>query len=523
MVLRDYQKQCVDAIWNELGLKPTALACLSTGSGKSVIINELLRRAIEAKSDIKCLVLFNRVTLLAQLAERFEKDLGANRVGVYCGTEGRWENHKSVTVGSIQSLKATDLSYDLIIVDECHNLNEQAGRYIRFIKHQMDANSKTKVVGVTATPYRYDGFIYGPGKLFPHPVYERGLKYFIDKGHLVCPIAKQPDHQIDLSKLRVLKGEYRQDDIDSQTLNKKMAQDQVIDALNRAVGRKKIVWACASISHAELIKEILLQLNELAVTLHSKMEWDDRDVSQNNFQIGQTRHLTFVTVISEGYDQPSIDCIVLMRPTKSPALMVQVAGRGLRPYPGKEDCLILDYANVISTLGPLENPVVQKKGKGKGEQPVNLKSCPECRTYVAPRCMLCPECGYNWPKEDASKLNLTADEDAQFFTKQIKTMEIIDVKISNYTSKNGNETWKITYIPKGFFKDAINEYFAFRTQWGMRKFLLRALDLGLAVTKETSEQTRQPIMKKPVAVDYFLDGKYPRIKRLIHFKNDGAT
>lgn len=834
IVLRPYQTEAIALIWNEILENQTALCALSTGAGKSVIIYEILRKAIETKPDIKCLVLFNRVTLLSQLADRFRSALGDQEIGIYCGTEGEWDTSKRVTVGSIQSLRPDKLNFNLIIVDECftpetevltefgfvrfdsltkkemvaqfnqdtceisfcypsryiendfdgdiivaknkggidiratknheillkrpsgnvkvpfhkvnfnafnriyksgfavgdqkklspyeklmiatqadgslhsknriyfsfsrqrkideffklmnegnflyseisasksfgkakqkrrfsvhltenfsknvyeyfdlkslhvdkcreiieymvlwdgsivsdglyyyssidkksadfyqaiaclaghsarvtiqednrsenfstvhrlfirlntqnckteyvkketekfvgkvycvtvpngniiirsrgkiaivgncHAIDEEKGRYAEFLKHQMEENPKTKVIGFTATPFRFDGYIYGRNKLFKHPAVDRGLRYFIDNGFLVPPIAKQPDYQIDLSKLRVLKGEYRQDDIDAQTMNVAMARDQVVDALNRAQDRKKIVWFCSSINHAELIKTLLIESEETAVTLHSKMKWDERDHAQNEFEKGNARHLTFVSIVSEGYDYPPIDCIVLMRPTKSPGLMVQTCGRGLRLSEGKSDCLILDYGNVISSLGPLENPMVgkPKRKNGEKEEP-RQKTCPQCRTYVAPRAVECPQCGFGWPKAEASKLSLTADEEVSFLAKQVKTMEVSDVLLTMHISKAGSPCFKITYRPTNYFVDGIDEYFSYMTEWGYRKFQIRAIDLGIDLVADPAKQVLMPIKKKPKKVAYFMDSKYPRVKSLIYDSMYGVS
>lgn len=512
--MRDYQTDCLTAIWNEITVKPTALAVLSTGAGKGHIIAALMKKAMSVKPDIKILVLFNRVTLLTQLANRFQTLLGKEHVGIYCGTENQWDDTKPITVASIQSIEDSATEYNLIVIDEVHNLDEDSGRFITFVKKQMDKNVKTKVVGFTATDFRYDGYIHGKNKFFTHPCYKRGLRFFIDRGFLVPPIAKQPDHQIDTSKLRILRGEYRQDDIDAQTLNVGMAKDQVIDALNRALDRKKIVWFCSSIAHAELIKKLLEKECESAVTLHSKMTWAERYLAQDRFEKGDARHMTFVSVVSEGYDYPPIDCIVLMRPTRSPGLMVQTCGRGLRTHPGKTDCLILDYANVISELGPLEDPTVGKKRKGeKGEAP-KQKTCPQCRTYVAPRVMSCEHCGYDWPRAEATKLALVADENAALLTKYIKTLDVSSVRMSLHISKAGNKCIKIDYIPRGFMVEPLAEYFTTGAEFAMRRFLMRAIDLGIDVKATPEEQVVQAITKIPKQVEYVMENKYPRVQRL---------
>lgn len=520
MQLRPYQEEAIVAIWNEIIRQQTALVCLSTGAGKSILIYELLKKSIALKPDIKCLVLFNRITLLSQLSQRFKQYLGEDKIGIYCGTEGQWDLSKAVTVASIQSLAPEEQQFNLIIVDECHAISEEKGRYEKFIRHQVEKNQKTKVVGFTATPFRSNGYIYGSGKVFTNPCYERGLKYFIDLGFLVHPIAKQPDHQIDLTKLRIQKGEYRQDDIDDQTLNIDMARRQTDDAIGRAIGRRKIVWFCSSIKHAELIKDLLLQKGEDAISLHSKMEWKERDHAQNEFENGKARHLTFVSIVSEGYDYPPIDCIVLMRPTRSAGLMVQTCGRGLRPSPGKSDCLILDYGNVISSLGPLEDPVIGKKRKpGLVLEAPRQKTCPECRTYVAINATQCSVCGFLWQREEATKLNLTADEEASFLKKEKREMIVKTVRLTLHTSKAGNLTYKISYDPPEFFAPSVDEYFTIDSEWGYRKFQLRTIELGIPLKQDPKEQVLQPITKKPTSIQYVLENKYPRVKALI-FQED---
>src|SRR5690606_4065493 len=87
------------------------------------------------------------------------------------------------------------------------------------------------------------------------------------------------------------------------------------------------------------------------------------------YKAGKIRCLTNVNVLSIGFDYPAIDLIALMRPTKSPALYIQQCGRGLRLSPGKESCLILDFANVVRSLGPIDDVQIKKPGKGDGEAP----------------------------------------------------------------------------------------------------------------------------------------------------------
>ncbi|WP_350448928.1 DEAD/DEAH box helicase, partial [Streptococcus pseudopneumoniae] len=91
--------------------------------------------------------------------------------------------------------------------------------------------------------------------------------------------------------------------------------------------------------------------------------YGERNNEMEYFLNGEARHMVFVTALSEGWDHPPIDALCLLRPTRSPVLYVQLAGRVLRPYDGKVDSLILDYGNVVKNLGPLDNPRIPKKGE----------------------------------------------------------------------------------------------------------------------------------------------------------------
>jgi DNA repair protein RadD len=518
LILRDYQKQALDAIWTKINLGPTALCVLPTGSGKSVIFEALIQKSISLKPDIKILVLFNKTDLLMQIKNRIAALIGEDLVTVYSGTFKSYDNTKSVTCGMIQSLKMEDINYNLIIVDECHNLNEKSGKYINFLKAQQAQNPKTKVVGFTATPYRNSGYLYGKDKFFDRPCFQKTMRFMIEEGHLVPPIAKRPDHLMDLSDLKIVAGEYSQGSLDKMVKKENesgVLVSRIDDALARMKDRKKIVWFCTNIAHCESVHELLLEKNEKSSILHSNLEKDEREENKTFFEDQGGRHLVFVSIVSEGYDFPAIDCVVLMRPTRSPNLMVQTCGRGLRPYKDKEDCLILDYGKVIQTIGPLDDPVIQVKGQGKKKGEVSkTKVCPECQTILHVKEEKCSVCFYNFVKEP--ELDQKAKENIDFFRKQIKTLKIAEVKIRKHISKAGNSCIAIRYTP-GLFTmfESIEEYFVFESQHGYVRFQQRAIELGIPLAGTIDEQVTKKPVRIPQEVEYEFEGKYPKIKRLI--------
>lgn len=518
MILRDYQKEAIDALWNKISVSQTALCVLSTGAGKSVIFENFIEKCIKAKPDIKILVLFNKTDLLDQIQKRIANLIGKDKVGLYIGSFKKYDASKTVTCGMIQSLRPSNINYNLIIVDECHNLNQKKGRYIKFLNYQMEQNPKTRVIGFTATPFRESGYIFGPGKFFDSITYHKTMQFMIDNKYLVPPIAKQPDHLIDVSKFRIKLGEYDQDDVDKAVSDKSLSQKQVKDALQRCLGRKKIVWFCANITHAETIHWILRHEGEDAVTLHSQLSNEQRTAAKEEFENGSARHMTFVTIVSEGYDYPPIDCVVLLRPTRSPNLMVQTCGRGLRLFPEKEDCLILDYANVISTLGPLDDPVIQENGAGKkkGKEDSRVKFCKKCRRENKIAAHFCVECGTKFVSDIPENLDEKAKENIDFFAKQKKIMAIDNIYLRKHISKNGNNCIAVEYSPGLFSMNAsIHEYFVFDAQYGYVRFQKRAIELGIPLAGTLDEQVTKKPLRVPKEVEYEFEGKYPKIKRLI--------
>jgi DNA repair protein RadD len=122
----------------------------------------------------------------------------------------------------------------------------------------------------------------------------------------------------------------------------------------------------------------------------------NRDRIVKETKIGKYKCIVNVNILSVGYDNPRIDLIGILRPTNSPVLHVQALGRGSRAHPEKVSCLVLDFAGNTSRLGPINDPFIKMKGKGKeGGDPI-MKDCPDCDSIVAPAVKICPDCGHKF-------------------------------------------------------------------------------------------------------------------------------
>lgn len=497
-VPRPYQIEARNAILDELLKEYTALCVGSTGLGKT----EIMFMTINAiPNHRKVCILVNKVKLLKQTYNRAKKALSEKTVKIFCGSLGQYDLDAQVIIASIQSISKMPNDFDYIILDECHGVNQSEGRYVEFL----NKNPKVKIVALTATPYRADGYIYGKGKLFKRICYQKGLLWSIENKFLVPPRIKYTDEQFDVSGLTIQNGDYKQGELNILTNDAEKLNKQLDDALPKLKGRNKVVWSCSSIRHATDVCNELINRGELAIVVHSQLDRELHDTNFELFEKNNYRHLVFVTECAEGWDYPPVDAIVLMRPTRSPVLMVQIIGRGLRNYEGKTDCLVLDYGKVIENCGPVDSPFI-KEGKGKKSAiTIKMKFCPNCYEYMTSQLMTCPCCEYEFPahRESDYQKNLTdkaANVDILSTPKEVK---IHKVSFKIHKSKAGNECFKITY--HGPILN-IDEYIVTRLEWRIRKRLKDIFDQFIYENQVIDKE-----FKVDLTVETRKEGKYERI------------
>jgi DNA repair protein RadD len=429
MILRPYQEQGVKTLISALALDQTALCVMATGLGKTEVFMELAHRA-----GVKTAILVGRDKLVEQTARRMGFD-----VGVWSAGQGikRIGQRTVISIHSADGLVIPDLK--LIICDEAHNLND--GRYADFISRHPTA----KIVGFTATPWRGGYEIFGEGKLFPRINFKRGLLKGIEDGYLVRPVSKAMPNAWRTEGLSTRGDDFVLSDLNKLMKDSGKVKAQVEDAMGRLTERRKIVWICTSIEHAE---DVASYIGETVSIVHSKKE--NNEYAIELFERGDVRHMVSVMMLSEGYDFPAIDSIVLMRPTKSPTLYVQAVGRGLRPMDGKKDCLILDYGEVIKNCGPVHDPITKSDRKAKGKKEsleITMRVCPKCLSYVEPTMESCPDCGHEMKVERDPLKSLTRQASDNDILGDIKPRQLdcLGVKAVKYLSKKGNNCIKLQF------------------------------------------------------------------------------
>lgn len=455
MQLRDYQIEAIEALEKE---SCHSLVVLPTGTGKS----ELMFGYCLKNINKRLLIVSHKANLVEQTAKRAAPILGVD-VSIYCSSLGS-KKISPITIASVQSISRVDTEFDTVIVDEAHRLPGKniKSAYSTLISKMPNA----RIIGMTATPFRQSGYIYGTdGSWFTHVCYEKHIKEMIEKGYLVRPRLKQVTGSFDTRKVKITAGDYNIGQLGEVVENEEKIKEQIEDALPRLEGRKKIIWACTTIKHAEMVMVALRGRGEVCTTVHSQISKEWRDRNMREFEQGRCRHLTSVTMLSEGINIPAIDALVFMRPTRSPTLYVQTVGRVLRPYKEKADALVLDYGNVVTTLGPIDClNIGQAKERKINKTIATGKFCEKCLDYNETKAKTCSGCGepFAMPRDPFKQLTTKHNEDFDILSNK-SVEEYIPVKACAFhkqMSKSGRNMI-VAYYYSHTRPFPIKEYFTF--------------------------------------------------------------
>jgi superfamily II DNA or RNA helicase len=348
--LRDYQLEAVEAVQAaaERGVR-RPLVALPTGTGKTVVFSELIRRR-----GGRALVIAHRDELLEQARDKLRVVDPDLRVGVVQG--GRDEHDAPVVVASIQTLSRerrmarllgrgaqaglfpTD-PFTTVVIDEAHHAAAPTYRAAIAQLGGFDLEGGPLVVGVTATPERSDGV--GLQAVFEEIVYRRELLDMIRAGYL-CDIRAVRVHvELNLDNLKVRAGDFGDEEL-GRALIESAAPEHALTAYQQhAAGRKALIFA-PTVEVAQLMAGAFTGAGIASRWVSGETPRDERAATLAAFRAGEVQVLANCMILTEGYDEPSVDCLIMARPTKSRPLYVQMVGRGTRRAPGKADCLVID-------------------------------------------------------------------------------------------------------------------------------------------------------------------------------------
>ena len=457
--LRPYQLDAENALHEHICTKQTnPCVVVPTGGGKSVIMANVINKWRKDAPWVRGCILAHRKELVEQNAEKLRAALGAssgaNDIGIFAAGLGRRDYNSPILFASIDSIfrKSGEFPpFDFLFIDEAHRIPPSGeGKYRTFIAGCRKFNRVLRVIGLTATAFRIGcGNICHRDHILNKICYEAKITELINDGYLCKLRSKVGKHQPALTEVRRNSGgDYVVASLSEATNRRTLISAAVKEAVGiiRSENRKSIVFFCVDVEHCKKVSIELRKHGIYAPYLIGKTRDRDRDKLIRDFKSGRIQAICNVNVLTEGFDAPHIDCIVLLRPTLSPGLFSQMVGRGLRVSPNKTDCLTLDFANCIDEHGPID-----LLGDG---QHVVMATCSQCRESFSRATRVCPQCGWKIPKREVERLEIVERErrmhgdrasGKSILSDEPQTMRVDMVFVSRHVKPGSPDSLRVQY------------------------------------------------------------------------------
>ena len=444
------------ALWNCLTTEPDShpVAALPTGSGKTVVISKLIKGYLHVNPGNKVLVISHTEDIVLQDSIALDREFAPIKCGVYAAGLNRREL-KKITVATIHSIYRIGTlfkDYNLVIIDEAHAIPfDGEGMYRRLFSQIKQA----QYCGVSATCFRQKGgYIYGEDRLFNKIVSDWTTKekynQLVREGFICKMVTKQTKTKMNTDNAREQNGDFLQADLSRDNDIVELNERIVKETVKNAASYKKWLVFCIDIDHAEHINELLNTHGISTELLHSRTIEAKRTII-NRFRDSDTKALVSVGMIVTGFDLPEIDLLVIIRPTTSLVLHVQMIGRGSRIAKGKDHCLVMDYGGNLARLGPInEIEVNNKKKKTRKNRKPLAKACPSCGAMYGLKKKVCDECGHEFTFKsklysEASRQEVFADiNDIKYIW-----LDVSDILYMRHIKEGSPDSMRVHYICNG--------------------------------------------------------------------------
>lgn len=379
---RPYQEEAIAAVEAAAARGITRpLVSLPTGTGKTIVFSELLRRR-----GTRSLILAHRDELIQQAADKLRMVWPEARPGIVKAEQD--DVHAHTIVASVQTLSrpnrlsrldeairsglfAAD-GFETIVVDEAHHAT--ADTYMRVLTRlgsfgRRNGARPPLTLGVTATAMRADGTPLGA--VWEEIVYVKPILPMIQEGYLCDMRAISVHIEVDLDQVHVQHGDLKAGELD-KAMREAAAPAHAAEAYEKYAAGRTALCFTPSVEMAYEMADAFRERGYAAEALDGTTPLEERRAILQRFKAGETKVLANCAVLTEGFDEPRIDCIIVARPTKSRPLYVQMVGRGTRTFPGKVDCLVIDMvgntrrhslASMATLLGSEAAEVRMKEGE----------------------------------------------------------------------------------------------------------------------------------------------------------------
>jgi superfamily II DNA or RNA helicase len=433
ITLRPYQIEAIEKLRENFSLKhKRQILCLTTGAGKTVVFSEMVRRA--ALKGTTTLILTDRIELFKQTFISIEAH--GITIQEISAKSTKWFDYNAiVTVAMVETFKRRlpeNYSPKLIIIDEAHK-----GNFTKILDLFPDAS----VIGATATPV---------GKHIPK--YYTEIVQTIDTPELISEgyLANCRAYQMqdDFSDLEVKAGEYTEQSLFNH-FNKRNLYSGVVEQWQKLAYGKKTVVFNVNIEHSENMTKEFLANGIKSECITSKTPKEERERILAAFKSGLFPVLNNCGILTTGWDEPTVECVVMNRKTKSLPLWLQCCGRGSRKAPNKDEFIVLDFGMNHDEHGLWEEQrkwkLEQKKKKNKIQEAA-VKTCPDCEAMLAASANDCKFCGYIYPEKKTELKNGVMVEVKTGTPSDLVGRKISSLDIDELIILEKSKKFKATYI-----------------------------------------------------------------------------
>lgn len=421
--LRQYQKDYLNKLLKILKSKNSCILTLPTGAGKTVMMTEWAAKM--AKQGKRTLIIVDREELVFQTDENLQ-DVSIMKAGY----DKLYKPEALIHIVMLQTAYSRqkvlmDLDFDYIFFDEVHQYYDGL-----IFKAITEAFPNAKVIGVSATPIDNKGYLL-PG--FDECINDLQLQDLIDMGFLVKPnYYSLSNYSIDLSKIKITNGDFNIEELDNMMINFERLDKIYSEWLKIAENRKTIAF-CSSIKQAEATCNYFREKGVACACLHSKV--NNREEVLTALKIGAVKIVFNVGILVAGFNEPSVDCIMFLNPTKILRRYIQQAGRGLRLFEGKSDCLMLDFAGLTSIHGFCNDLRFYIPAPPEAEY--KYKECPECGNILPKHIKKCDVCGYEFTTEEMITVSKPKKKEIERLEKAMNLQKELKKEIYNLVLEQG--------------------------------------------------------------------------------------
>lgn len=370
--LRHYQSEAVENIINSFdGGINKQLITLPTGSGKTIVMAALAKTL-----DKRTLLLAHREELIRQAEEKFKLVWPEVEIGICMANQN--EPDKQIVFGSVQSCsrdqrleRLKERGFEILLIDEAHHAHSPS--YQKIIKELgfdvppfCNPYNKKLMVGVTATPMRSDDKELGD--IFEKITYNLSIGTMIRSGYLSPVVGRRILTRTSIQEVNTRAGDFAIGEL-SEAINTPERNKFIAETYKKYAANRKGIAFCSDVQHCKDLAEAFRIAQIPAKAIYGDMNPFERKLALEELKKGQIQIATSCGVLTEGFDEPTISCVAMARPTKFKGLYIQCVGRGLRLHPSKSNCLVLDFADEghnLETTASLRKTIPEAQYLGDG-------------------------------------------------------------------------------------------------------------------------------------------------------------